>query len=117
MECTTDQPDYPLLRIFDFNEEGATQLKRVLESLANGQKSEITLTDIPNITGVNGCRLILKAVKHFTGIRRNKKTGTFTWREKKWTWDNHAGLVEPFCTKCHGHQYLGDVVLSADSSR
>ena len=56
-------PDCPLLRLYDFDETEASELRQVFAELANRSFTSIALHDLPFIQPVNECRLTLKVAE------------------------------------------------------
>jgi len=101
--------DCPLIRIFGDKPEVCQQLRQAFEQLAIGSVGEVSLTDLPGIEPLGGCCLIAQAGRRDRGIIRNGQN-TFCWMLTPATWDNVAGLIEPFCrTGTDGYQWLDDV--------
>jgi hypothetical protein len=100
------QPKDSILRIFDFDSSEACQFRGVLSKLASGAISEINLSDLPFVTSIGGCRLILKAGTRDKGVI-HVSTTIFECTLTRLTWDNAEGLVEPFCGEnLSGYQWL-----------
>ena len=98
---TNTNPTHPkesILRIFDFDSTQACQFRDLLSKLARGAISEINLSDLPFVTSIDGCRLILKAATRDKGVI-HVSTTIFECILTRLTWDNAEGLVEPFCAE------------------
>jgi hypothetical protein len=109
---TNTNPDHPkesILRIFDFDSTQACQFRDILAKLATGSASEIDISDLPFVTSIDGCRLILKAGMRDKGLNHVSST-TFECTLTRLTWENAEGLVEPFCEgNLSGYQWLYDL--------
>ena len=98
-----------ILRIFDFDSPEACHFRDVLSKLASGGISEIDLSDLPFVTSIDGCRLILKVGTRDKGVIHFSST-IFECILTRLTWDNAEGLVEPFCGgNLSGYQWLYDL--------
>jgi hypothetical protein len=98
--------DCPLIRIYGDEPEICQQFHQALERLANGRAQEVALTDLAGVEPLGGCRLIAQVDKRDRGI---VCTGgnDFSWRLTPPTWENVAGLIEPFCRAgANGHQWI-----------
>jgi hypothetical protein len=104
--------DCPLIRIYGNEPEVCQQLQRTFEQLANGSIEEVSLTDLPGVEPLGGCCLIAQAGRRDRGIVC-KGRNVFHWVLTPATWDNVAGLIEPFCgTEAGGYQWLNQVPAS-----
>jgi hypothetical protein len=98
--------DCPLIRIYGDEPEVCKQFRRAFEQLANGSVEETSLTDLPGVEPLGGCCLIAQAGRRDRGIVRKGGNG-FCWVLTPATWDNVAGLIEPFCrNETCGYQWL-----------
>ncbi len=106
---TNTDPVHPkdsILRIFDFDSPEACQFRDVLSKLASAAISEIDLSDLPFVTSIGGCRLILKVGTRDKGTIRVSNS-VFECILTRVTWENAEGLVEPFCEgNLSGYQWL-----------
>jgi hypothetical protein len=104
--------DCPLIRIYAGQPEACRQLKQAFEHLADGAVKEVALSDLPGMLPVGGCCLIAQAGRRDQGIVRSAGN-QFRWVLTPATWDNVAGLVEPFCSvPVPGYQWLDQVGAS-----
>ncbi len=104
--------DCPLIRIYGTEPEVCNQLREAFEQLANGEAREISLTDLPGVEPLGGCRLIAQVGKRDRGIVRQGEN-VFYWVLTPAAWDNVAGLTEPFCNApINTFQWLDDVPAS-----
>jgi hypothetical protein len=101
--------DCPLIRIYGFHPDECIRLKRVFERLARGEAQEICLNDLPGVEPANGFGLIAKTGKRDRGVLYDNHNA-FEWVLTPSTWDNVAGLIEPFCILgSGGYQWLEQV--------
>ncbi len=104
--------DCPLIRISGDEPGVCLRLKRVFERLAQGGCGEYSLAEVEGVEPVRGCRLVARAGERDRGIIRQAGDG-YEWVLTPGTWDNVAGLIEPFCSPgAAGYQWLhqaGDV--------
>jgi hypothetical protein len=104
--------DCPLIRISGDGPGVCLRLKRVFERLAQGDSGEYSLAEVEDIEPVGGCRLVARAGERDRGVIRQAGNG-YEWVLTPGTWDNVAGLIEPFCSPgAAGYQWLhqsGDV--------
>ncbi len=78
----------------------------MFEQLAYGDVEKASLTDLPGIQPLGGCRLIAQAGSRDRGVVRSGGNA-FQWVLTPATWDNVAGLIEPFChSSAGGYQWL-----------
>jgi hypothetical protein len=80
--------------------------RKILSSLGNGSISEINLSDLPFLSSVSGCNVVLKVGTTDKGTIR-VSSGVFKCILTKDTWQRAEVLVEPFCTgNFKGYQWL-----------
>ncbi len=98
-------PCCPLIRLFEFSPHVATRLHAVVIDLAQGRREQVLIHQLPGVVPIGGCELAF-------GIRAWDQaviqTGPFAfhYRLTVATWDNVAGLIEPFMTDRNGYQWL-----------
>jgi hypothetical protein len=98
--------DCPLIRIYGANPDACRRVRGVFEQLAHGDVEEASLTDLPGIEPLGSCRLIAQAGRRDRGVVRSGGNA-FEWVLTPATWDNIAGLIEPFCrSSVGGYQWL-----------
>jgi len=97
--------DCPLIRISGNDVDPCLRLKVAFGQLHSGTAHEIVLSDLPGIDPVSGCRLTAKAGKWDRGVLVVDENA-FEWVLTPSTWDNVAGLIEPFCSHAGGYQWL-----------
>jgi hypothetical protein len=102
-------PDCPLIRLYDFTAAEADQLRAVIADLASGafERAEVHL--LPGVEAVNGCRLTVRVQKWDQAIIRLPGAANFRCGFTAGTWDNVAGLIEPFARGASGLQWLAGV--------
>jgi hypothetical protein len=98
-------PDCPLLRLYDFTPAQAAQLLAALTYLASGAVQQVAVHELPDVATVGGCRLTLLLRSWDQAISRTG-LAEFECALTAGTWDNVAGLVEPFAHGSHGFQWL-----------
>jgi hypothetical protein len=98
-------PDCPLIRLYDFSNVEATELCSTIEKLANGALREVAIGELPFITAIDGCQLSILAGTWDAGVVQ-LPDGSFICRLTPDTWDNVAGLIEPFMQDATGYQWL-----------
>ena len=86
----------PLIRLYDFTQEEAQQLRQVFYSLADGSLKTATLEDMPFVEAVQGCQLKLLAGTSDRGIH-STASNVFECALTRLGWDNVGGLTDPFC--------------------
>lgn len=97
--------DRSLLRLFDFSPAEACELQRACVDLAGGARRQFDTATLP-VMAVNHCQLMLLAGERDLGVLNNGNN-RFECVLTPETWDNVAGLVEPFCTSTSpGFQWL-----------
>jgi hypothetical protein len=113
-------PDCPLIRLYDFTSEEAARLHAALTSLAAGAVQRVLVHDLTGVKVIGNCRLVLVVGWRDQGIVPRAAPADFEYALTAATWDNVAGLVEPFGNGSTGFQWLpaesGDagVLLSPD---
>jgi hypothetical protein len=110
---TEVNPAYPsdsILRIFDFDYFEACQFREILSKLANGSVAETDLSNLPFVTSISGCRLILKVGSKDKGIVP-LSGNAFECILTRNAWQDAESFVEPFCDEnpVSGYQWLYDL--------
>ena len=111
--------DCPLIRLFDFTELEAKDLHRRVEQLHLGEIDSFTSEDL-GIESINRTCLVFCSAWRDRGIIGTEKSGVFRCELTKDSWDNVAGLLEPFAEGARGFQWLmgaGDTKLLISSDR
>ncbi|HEY8750733.1 MAG TPA: hypothetical protein VIM11_22300 [Tepidisphaeraceae bacterium] len=98
-------PDCPLVRLFDFGNDEACELRRVFEHLASGAWLQVDLSELPFLEAMNGCRLSLSRGDRDSGVE--PADDGFNCTLTAMTWQDVAELTEPFCKpNSTGFQWL-----------
>ncbi len=114
--------DCPLIRLYDFNAAEARQFLAAVCALASEAAERIEVHGLPFVESLAGCRLALVRRSWDQAIRRMSGPLEFECGFTAGTWDNVAGLVEPFTEGAAGVQWLAGVpgeaalLLSTSSS-
>lgn len=99
-------PECPLIRLYDFGQSEANQLRELVKSLATGDLENLALHNEPWIEPVGGCSLSLRRGNRNQGIRQSQ-TLRFECMLSSDGWSNVEGLLEPFCEhNATGFQWL-----------
>ncbi len=115
-------PDCPLIRLYDFTPVEAGQLLTAVAALASGAGDHVKIHELPVVEPVGECRLTLVRRSWDQAIIRGCGPCEFECGFTTGTWDNVAGLVEPFAEGVGGFQWLAGVpgeaafLLSASAS-
>jgi hypothetical protein len=111
--------DTPLIRLHDFDAEGASAVHQLISDLSAGRRDEVQLHAEGGVESINGCRLILRVGDGDQGIIHG--AGAFVCTLTRDTWDDVAARMEPFCEDAQPgtFQYLDEtssirLLLSAD---
>lgn len=104
--------DCPLIRVYGDEPMVCQRLREAFERLANGDASEVWLSDLPGVERLGGCCLVAQVGRRDKGVAR-KGENAFYWMLTPATWANVAFLIEPFChTQNGGYQWLDQVPAS-----
>jgi hypothetical protein len=95
----------PLIRLFAFTPAEASRLGAAVAGLAAGTVERVAVHDLPGVEPVGGCELVFAVRGRDQAIVRVGPTA-FECRFTAGTWDNVAGLIEPFAASAVGHQWL-----------
>jgi hypothetical protein len=98
-------PDCPLLRLFAFTSAEAGALKSAVADMAKRRAEPIAVHEMPGVFAVNGCKLVLR-VQERDGAVVQTGLMAFECGFTAGTWDNVAGLLEPFANESSGYQWL-----------
>jgi hypothetical protein len=100
--------DCPLIRIYDFDSLAACRLQNVFSQLASRKIEFGVLDELLEMETVDNCRVAIQVGKYNRGVLINsQKSDSFVWILNPITWDNVAGLIEPFCqSNLDGFQWL-----------
>lgn len=98
--------DCPLIRLYGDEPDVCQHLVRAFDQLGQGMMKELALSDLPGIEPINGCWLVAKAGRWDRGVL-HAEGNTFEWVLTPSSWDNVAGLTEPFCSpEMESYQWL-----------
>ena len=99
-------PDCPLIRLYDFRPSEAAELLAAITTLVSTAAQRVEVDRLPFVEAADGCRLAftrqLRDRAIVSGPSRNEFECGFTAA----TWDNVAGLLEPFAEGGGGAQWL-----------
>jgi hypothetical protein len=111
--------DTPLIRLYDFDEAQAAQLRSLAAELASGLCDEARVHGLEEVEAIGGCQLTFKVGPRDEGVGGGPTT--FTCALRRETWEQVAQLIEPFCELARPgtFQYLDDtsgttLLLSVD---
>jgi hypothetical protein len=118
LEVLFDDTNYdPVIALHGFQPAEAQHLFMALQRLGNREALSVELHEMPWVTSQDGCRLTLTVCEWDQGIMQ-RAPGEFQCGLTPETWDNLAGLVEPFTVGGEGYQWLASgearLVLSVD---
>ena len=100
-------PDCPLIRLFDFQASEAADLLAAINTLASGSAEQVEVHQLPFVESVGGCRLVLRRQHLDAAIMGGPHENEFECGFTADTWDNVAGLLEPFAAEhSYGYQWL-----------
>ena len=97
-------PDCPLIRLFDFRPDEAGRLGAAVADLAAGRTDRVAVHELPDVTAVDGCELVLRAGPRYGAVVQ-PGPAAFDCCSTAATWDNVAGLIEPFAEGRGGYQW------------
>lgn len=101
-----ESSDWRVLRIYDFTPTEANELHRAIAALASGAAGRIEVDRMPFVEPAGGCRLALVNRPWDQGVVRRGGPTEFECGFTPRTWDEVAGLVEPFALGTVGFQWL-----------
>jgi hypothetical protein len=104
--------DCPLVRVYDFSPDEVDRLCAALSALASGEQQSSAVHALPGCEAVSGCRLVLRCGSKDKGLVQLPALAAFECVLTAGSWDNVAGLIEPFLGGGGGHQW---VVTSGDA--
>jgi hypothetical protein len=99
-------PDCPLIRLYEFTPAEAEQLRASVAALASGSNRRLEVHSLPGVEVVGRCRLTFTALTWNAGVVCKAPPVDFECGLTAGTWDNVAGLIEPFCQSGGGFQWL-----------
>ena len=101
--------DCPLICLYDFTASEAQQLADEIVRLSEGGSKCLVLDQLPWVESVGGCRLTLHVRDWDQGAVRAAEPLHFACGLTTGTWDNVAGLIEPFTKEAAGFQWLAGI--------
>jgi hypothetical protein len=102
----TGSTDCPLIRLYDFDEGEACQLRELVRSLVTGDRQSAPLQNEVWADPVGGCCLSLRRGNQDQGIRQGEPLN-FECVLSPDGWSNVEGLLDPFCeSNTAGFQWL-----------
>jgi hypothetical protein len=103
---TGGSAECPLIRLYDFGQSEAKQLRELVKSLATGDRENVALHNQPWVESVGGCSLSLRRGNRNLGIRQSQ-TLRLECVLSSDGWSSVEGLLEPFCeNNTTGFQWL-----------
>ena len=100
--------DCPLIRLFEFTPTEAQELREAVADLAAGRVERILVHALPGVEAVNGCELVLCRRAWDQSIAQVGPM-SFECGFTVGTWENVAGLIEPFTIGGDGYQWLAGI--------
>jgi hypothetical protein len=85
----------PLIRIFGCDPASCKRLKELFEQLSIGEAGPRRIDELPGMQSISDCRLVASSGRQDQGVAR--QGDVFLWSLMPGSWDNVAGLLEPFC--------------------
>ena len=101
-------PDCPLIRLYAFNSVGVGRLLEALNGLSSGTLERVLLHEMPGVKSINGCKLTLR-VRSWDQAILQTGPWDFECGFTTGTWEDVAGLVEPFTKGAWGFHWLAGV--------
>jgi hypothetical protein len=105
----TGAPACPLIRLYSFTEAEAGEFVNLIEQLASQAAHEVCLHQLPWVQALGSCRLTLRVRSWDQALVLKAAPANFECGFTPGTWDNVAGLVEPFAHGAGGFQWLTGV--------
>src|SRR5437870_1878238 len=104
--------DCPLIRVYDMDSTEVAQLFAALSALASRERESIAVHELPGMETISECRLLLRTGSRDRGMVQLRGSAIFECVLTADSWDNVAGLTEPFLNGNRGYQWL---VTSGDA--
>ena len=95
-----------LFRLFDFTAAEALGLRTAVEALAEWKLDGVAVHELPFIEPIGGSRLILRVTMCDQSLIDSGGGRPFECRLTPGSWDNVAGLIDPFTRGAAGFQWL-----------
>ena len=112
-------PDCPLIRLYDFHPSEAADLLAVINTLAFAAAARVEVDQLAFVEPVGGCRLVFTR-RLQDRVVHGPQESELECGVTAATWDNVAGLLEPFAKGAGGFQWLarahGDAALLISAS-
>ena len=114
--------DCPLILIHGQGIIVVRRLAEVLHRLADGAVCRADLHGTAGLVAPGGIRLTASVSRWDVGVVE-VSPASFEWQLTEGSWDNVAGLLEPFCrgpVEEHRHQYIeqaGDIAVIVSTDR
>ncbi|MGD9644920.1 MAG: hypothetical protein AB7U73_04355 [Pirellulales bacterium] len=109
LDCITDDScSRRVIRLYGFDASQAAELHSAVLSLAEGVNTRVELHELPWVFAARQCRLNLVIGSWDAGVLQ-LGDGSYQCQLTPGTWDNVAGLIEPFAGGATGFQWLVDV--------
>lgn len=113
-------PDCPLVRLYDFKPSEAAALLAAVNMLASAAAWRVEVDRLPFVKAAGGCRLVFARQDRDRAIVAGPIQNEFECGFTAATWDNVAGLLEPFAQGAGGVEWLaaapGDAALLISAS-
>ena len=87
----------PHVRIYDFDNIEARQLRELFIELAEGENSWTSLDKIDNVEMIDGCDVKMRVGAWDRGLRNFSGVNKFEWILTEDSWKNMAKIAEAFC--------------------
>lgn len=109
----------PVVRLFQFDFQEVEKLFHGLNILASREGEKLEVHGIAGVKAVGGTQLLLRSGSKDKGMVTTLGDASFECVLTPESWDNVAGLVEPFLKEIRGFQWLvelgqGKLLLSFD---
>ena len=105
-------PDCPLIRLYDFIPAEAARLGAAVAELAAERAARVAVHQLFGVAAVGGCELVFRTRGWDQAVIR-VGPAAFECGFTPGTWDNVAGLIEPFAAGSGGYQWLAGVPSEA----
>ena len=99
----------PLLVLHGGDISERAELYRIFQALAAGTTRLVRLHELPFLNNPGGLTFTAAPSDVDFGVEHDKPNSTFQWKRSLESWDQIAGLMEPFVVEAGGgFQYLND---------
>jgi len=114
--------EFPHLRIYDFDNVEARQLRELFIELAEGESDQVTLQDIDAMEVSDISAVTMRVGAWDRGLKLFDKTGKFEWVLTENSWKDLAQIADAFCDEdCEIEQewldQRGDVSVLLEAQR